>query len=300
MSNMQTIRVAAVSMNGLLGEPERVLNGIAGWCERAAAEKARLVLFPELVIHGHCTPNTWDLAEAVPDGPSVRRLIQFARHHRLFLCVGLSEKERDIVYNTQVVVGPDGYLGKQRKLHLSRDEVLYYKGGRDLNVFDLGPCKVGIAICYDNQFPEIARILALRGMDVLLMPHAARLKMWNDTPESETAARRYSHDYFLAYAMRARENSCFAVFTDQAGRAGYVDIYLRDNPNQPHHAGGALMFGPDGELLASAQAERIRDEMIVATLDAAMLGKQRALPNYTLRTRRPELFGELIREQVSS
>src|SRR3954463_1241785 len=166
---MQTIRVAAVSMNGFLGEPERVLNSIAGWCERAAADKAEFVLFPELVVHGHCTPNTWDLAEPVPEGPSVQRLTQLARHYRQTLCVGLSEKERDIVYNTQVVVGPQGYVGKQRKLHLSRDEVLYYKGGRDLTVLDVGPCKVGIVICYDNQFPEIARVLALRGADVILM-----------------------------------------------------------------------------------------------------------------------------------
>jgi predicted amidohydrolase len=296
---VQTIRVAAVSMNGFLGEPERVLNAMAGWCERAAAEKADLVLFPELVIHGHCTPNTWDLAEPVPDGPSARRLIQLARHYRLVLAAGLSEKERDIVYNTQVVAGPDGYLGKQRKLHLSRDEVLFYKGGREITVIDMGKCKLGIVICYDNQFPEIARILALRGADVLLMPHAARMKMWDDTPTSAGAARRYSHDYFLGHAMRARENACFAVLADQAGRAGYVDAYPRDNPNQPHHAGTALIFGPDGELLASAQAEQIRDEMIVATLDAAVLAKQRALPNYTLRTRRPELFGELVRDQVS-
>ena len=69
---------------------------------------------------------------------------------------------------------------------------------------------------------------------------------------------------------------------------------------QPHHAGVALVFGPDGELLASTQTERIRDEMIAATLDAAVLARQRSLPNYTLRTRRPELFGELLREQVSS
>jgi predicted amidohydrolase len=297
---MQTTRVAAVSMNGFLGEPERVLGQMAGWCERAAAEKADLVLFPELVIHGHCTPNTWDLAEPVPDGPAVRRLVQLARHRRLFLCVGLSEKERDIVYNTQVLVGPDGYIGKQRKLHLSRDEVLHYKGGRDINVLDAGKCKVGIVICYDNQFPEIARVLALRGADVLLMPHAARMKMWNDTAESMAAARRYSHWYFTGHAMRARENACFAVLTDQAGRAGYVDTYPHDHPNQPHHAGVAHVFGPDGALLASTQADVIRDEMIVATLDADMLAKQRALPNYTLRTRRPELFGELVRDQVSS
>jgi predicted amidohydrolase len=172
---MQTTRVAAVSMNGFLGEPERVLNTMAGWCERASAEKADLVLFPELVIHGHCTPNTWDLAEPVPDGPSVQRLAQLARRYRMVLCAGLSEKERDIVYNTVVVVGPDGYIGKQRKLHLSRDEVLFYKGGRDLSVFDTGRCRVGIIICYDNQFPEVARVLALRGAEVLLMPHAARV-----------------------------------------------------------------------------------------------------------------------------
>jgi predicted amidohydrolase len=287
-------------MNGFLGEPERVLGAIAGWCERAAAEKADLVLFPELVIHGHCTPNTWDLAEPVPDGPSVRRLAQLARHYRLVLSAGLSEKERDIVFNTQVLVGPDGFIGKQRKLHLSRDEVLFYKGGRDINVFDTGKCKVGTIICYDNQFPEIARILALRGADVLLMPHAARMKMWDDTPESEAAARRHSHDYFRLHGMRARENACFAVFADQAGRAGYVDAYPREHPNQPHHAGSALVFGPDGEVLAATQAERIQDEMVTATLDAKVLGAQRSLPNYTLRTRRPELFGELVREQVSS
>jgi predicted amidohydrolase len=297
---MQTTRVAAVSMNGFLGQPERVLAGIAGWCERAVAQKADLVLFPELVVHGHCTPNTWELAEPVPDGPSVRRLIQLARQFRLVLCVGLSEKERDIVYNTQVLVGPDGYLGKQRKLHLSRDEVFYYKGGRDLTVFDIGPCKVGIVICYDNQFPEVARVLALRGADVICMPHAGRFKLWDDTPDSEAAARRYTHHFLTKYALRARENACFAVLTDQAGRAGYVDCWPRDSENQPHHAGAALVWGPDGELIASTQEERIQEEMIVATLDAGLLARERSLANYMLRTRRPELFGELVREQVTS
>jgi len=297
---MQTIRVAAVSMNGFLGQPQRVLHDIARWCERAAAEKAELVLFPELVVHGHCTPNTWRLAEPVPEGPSVQRLTQLARQFRLALCAGLSEKERDIVYNTQVLVGPDGYLGKQRKLHLSRDEAFYYKGGRDLNVFDVGPCKVGVVICYDNQVPEVARVLALRGAEVLCMPHAGRFRLWDDTPESEAAARRYSHAFLKKYALRARENACFAVLADQAGRAGYVDCWPRDSENQPHHAGAALIWGPDGELLAATQEERIAEEMIVATLDAELLGRERALANYMLRTRRPELFGELVRDQVSS
>jgi predicted amidohydrolase len=217
----------------------------------------------------------------------------------MFLSVGLCEKEKDLVFNTQVLVGPDGYVGKQRKLHMSRDEVLFYKGGRELPVFDVGFGKVGTVICYDNQFPELARILALRGADVLLMPHAARIKMWKDTAESMSAARRHTHDYFIScYAMRARENACFAVLANQAGRAGYVDAYPRESPSQPHHCGGALVFAPDGELLASTQRDVIQDEMIVQELDAKQLAAERSLPNYTLKTRRPELYGELVREQV--
>jgi len=297
---MRATRVAAVSMNGFQGEPERVLRAIDSWCAKAVEAKADLVLFPELVIHGHCTPNTWEVAEAVPEGPSVAALCEIAARHGLVISAGMSEKERDLVYNTQVLVGPKGYIGKQRKLHLSRDEVYHYKGGKDINVFDLGFCKVGTVICYDNQFPEIARILALRGADVILMPHAARFKPWADTPEEEAAARRHSHAFVSLYALRARENSCFAVLTDQAGRAGTLASYPPDHENQPHHAGVAIIWGPGGEVLASTQQERVIEEMIVADLDPMALTRERSLANYMLKTRRPELFEELVKDQVSS
>ena len=113
-------------------------------------------------------------------------------------------------------------------------------------------------------------------------------------------ARRHSHDYVAVYGLRARENSCFAVLTDQAGRAGTLDSYPKDHENQPHHAGVAMIWGPDGHLLASSQKDRVQEEMIVADLDPALLARERSLANYGLRTRRPELFGELVREQVSS
>ena len=294
---MKTTRIAAVSMNGYLGEPARVLRNIEDWCGRASEQGVDLVLFPELVIHGHCSPNTAALAEPVPDGPSVRQLIGLARRYRLFLCAGLAEQYQDAVYDTQVLAGPNGYCGSQRKLHMSRDEGRYYERGTAIDVLDIGKCKVGIGICYDNEFPEVTRILALRGADVLLMPHASRDARWDDSPESEAAARRFIHDHHLPFAMRAKENACYVVLADQAGRAGYVGDYPRDHPNQPHHAGAALVFAPDGSLLASSQRDRIRDEMVVAILDAASLERERAHPNYQLRTRRPELFGDLVRAQ---
>jgi predicted amidohydrolase len=291
---MQKIRVAGISMNGLLGQTRENLNRIEQWSEKAKKEGAELVLFPELVVHGHCDPNTWYNAESVPEGPSTQRLCQLAARLRLVLCVGLSEKEDDIVYNTQVLAGPAGYLGMQRKIHLSRDEVIYYEGGTEMPVFDVGKCRVGIVICYDNSFPEPARILALQGAEVLLMPHAARMKTWSDTAESEKEAVAYTHRFYKTmYPTRAYENACYAVVCDQAGRAGYVDVYPKDSPNQPHHAGGCLVIDPLGEIAAETQCERIQEDMLVADLLPEKLWEARSKPNYTIRQRRPELFSRL-------
>lgn len=296
---MQDIRVAAISVNSPLGDISGVLEGIDNWCQLATEQGAELLLFPELQIVGHCTPNTWELSESIPDGPSTQRVTEFARKYNCYISVGLAEKENDIVFNSQILVGPHGYIGKQRKIHLSRDEVLFYKGGREIPVFDIGKCKIGTIICYDNQFPEMARILALRGADVLLMPHAARLKMWEDTPQSMAVARQHTHDYFISsYTMRARENACFALLANQAGRAGYVNDYPKDSPAQPHHGGGAIIFAPDGEVIGCSQREIIQDEMIVADLTAKKIAAERSIPNYTLKTRRPELYEELVKEQV--
>jgi len=293
---MESFKIAAVSMNSPFDELEWVFGQMDASCQKAAEADARLIVFPELLIHSHCNPKTWELAEAVPEGSSVQRCIELAKKYGLVLSVGISEKPRDIVFNTQFLVGPDGYIGKQRKIHLSRDETLYYKGGRDIDVHDLGFCKVGTIICYDNQFPEVARILALKGADILLMPHAARIRMWDDTPESAAAARQHSIDFFTScYAMRARENACFAVLANMAGRAGHLDTYPAGSPAHPHHCGGGIVFAPDGEVLASTQRDEIRDEMIICELDPSRLAAERSLPNYTLRTRRPELYDELVR-----
>ncbi len=295
---MQDIRVAAVSMNSEFEKRQHVLERIERFTEQAAGEGVELILFPELVVHGHCTPNTWELAEPVPDGPATQRLLEIASRFGVVISAGLSEKENDIVYNTQVLVGPQGYLGSQRKLHLSRDETFFYKGGREVRVFDLGKCKVGMVICYDNQFPEVDRLVALKGADVILMPHAAREGRWDDSPESATRAREKVFDFFTScYRMRARENACYCVFADQAGRAGYVDSLPREHYNQPHHPGGAMIIDPLGNVQKHAQLEKICDEMIVDDLTAKRLSIARSHPNYTLRTRRPELFGDLVTQR---
>ena len=90
--------------------------------------------------------------------------------------------------------------------------------------------------------------------------------------------------------MRAYENACYAVVCNQAGRAGYVDVYPPDSPNQPHHAGGCLVIDPLGEVVAKTQSEQVKEEMLVVDLLPEKLWEARSLPNYTIRQRRPELF----------
>lgn len=291
---MQSIRVAAVQMNGLLGQTKHNLDEIQSWCIRAAEKGAELALFPELAIHGHwVAPECWSAAEAVPGGPSVKRLEQIATERQLFVSVGMSEKERDVVYNCQVLVGPDGYIGKSRKLHMSEDEGLMFTGGAAMPVFDIGKCKIGTVICYDAIFPEVTRILTLNGAEVFLMPSAGRCGPWNQ--QTEAAVAKKAKEALSSYRMRAVENAAFAVITNQAGKAGTVDFYRDDYRRQPYHGGGSLAFAPDGALLAESQAEKIEAEMIVAELTHEDFAKARAHTNFPLRKRRPELYGDLLR-----
>ena len=156
-------------------------------------------------------------------------------------------------------------------------------------VFDIGKCRVGTIICYDNSLPEVPRILALKGADVLLMPHAARLKTWTDDPESERKAAAYSGRYFhMIASARAYENSCYSVLCNQAGRAGIVDTYPKDSPNQPNHAGGCIVVDPLGEVAARTSFERIEEEMVVADLlpETAVGGPQPAQLHATPETPR--------------
>ena len=291
---MQSIRVAAVQINGLLGKAERNLDEVESWSIRATEQGAELVLFPELAIHGHwMAPECWSAAEAVPGGPSVKRLEQIARERQVYLSVGMSEKEKDLVYNCQVLIGPQGFIGKSRKIHMSEDEGLMYVGGAAIPVFDIGKCKVGSVICFDALYPEITRTLALNGAEVFLMPSAGRCGPWD--PQTETAVARQAKESLSWYRMRAVENAAFAVITNQAGKAGTVEYYREDYRRQPYHGGGSLVFAPDGSLLAESSGVAIQAELIIADMKSEDIARIRADANFPLRKRRPELYGDLLR-----
>jgi len=286
---VQDITIAAIQMNARLGEVERNLDSIERWARQAAAAGAELVCFPELCISGHwCAGEVWSVAEPVPEGPSCRRLGKLARELGIYLSVGLAELQAGIAYNTQVIIGPTGVIGKQRKLHMSADEYFHFRTGTRIPVLDIGKCRLGIGICYDNIFPEVARIAAVKGAEVYLMPHAARIGAWPQTTgEQQQVVATNKKLWAKVYAARAYDNGMYVVVCNQAGPAG------EEPPT--NHGGGIMVFDPAGELIAESRTRVIEEEMVVCRLQAELFAQRRKASCFNLQTRRPEIYGELTK-----
>ena len=145
----------------------------AQFIEEAARQKADLVVLPETLTQTGNGLSYVEAAEPIP-GPSTEYFGELARKHDVHLVVGLVEREKHIVYNTGVLIGPDGKLiGKYRKVALPRTEIeAGVTPGHEYPVFDTRFGKVGIMICYDGFFPEPARQLSNRGAEVIAFPVA--------------------------------------------------------------------------------------------------------------------------------
>ncbi len=139
----------------------------------AAARKADLLVLPETIT---CTGNGLsyaDAAEPIP-GPSTEYFGSLAKKHAMHLVVGLVERDAPLMYNTAVLIGPDGALmGKYRKVALPRTEIGWgVAPGHEYPVFDTRIGKIGMMVCYDGFFPEVARQLSLRGAEIIAFPVA--------------------------------------------------------------------------------------------------------------------------------
>ena len=291
---MKDFRVAAVQMNALLGKVEENLAAHEAWAARAADAGAQLVVFPESSVSSHlCEAGASRYAEPVPGGPSTQRLLAAAKRHGLFIGAGLAELANGAVYNSYVLVGPEGVVGVQRKVHPSGDEYFFYRAGSSFDVFDLPFARVGVNVCADNNFPESSRVSALKGAEVLLSVHAARCGPAPKDADDERARVRESKDSSRR-RLRGRvvDNGFFLVFTNQSGLAGQVkEEGGWTNTRDVVHAGGVLIFKPDGEVIAESKGERFGDETVVADLKAEDLAAVRGRKCFNLTLRRPEAYG---------
>ena len=179
---------------------------------KAAAEKADLIVLPETLTYFASGRSMSDCAESIP-GPSTDYFGTLAKQHDLYIVAGLVERDEYRVFNVAVLIGPDGkVVGKYRKVALPRTEIdAGVEAGDDYPVFDTRFGKVGMMVCYDGFYPEVARELSNRGAEVIAFP------VWGCNP--------------LLASARACENHVFVVsstYTDFASNWMITAIFGRD------------------------------------------------------------------------
>lgn len=246
---MNPITIAAVSCMIISGSPEANLARIELWARRAAEAGADLALFNETSVTGYWMDRRIrDLAEPL-DGPSVRRLHELAAELNIVLAVGLAEREGEKVYNSHILVGPQGLIGSHRKSALPSGEEKWFDIGDDAHVFDVKGRKIGVAICFESVAPDTCKALADNGAEIILAPYM------NGVTAQEIAEGK--RPYFLE---RARTNRVWYVAVDQCG----VDY---SEPSRLTSPGAAAFVDPDGKMVLTTSLEETGEHMLMHRIE---------------------------------
>lgn len=274
---MTRIKVAVLQFESEVGQIGCNVDRSLDHIQQAAADGARVVVLPELCQSGYdLTPEAAAAAAEEIGGETVARWAAAAREHEVYIVAGLCERDGDAVYNSAVLVGPQGHIGTYRKCHrFFRETEVFRPGNLGFPVFDLGWGKVGLLICYDLRFPEAVRLLALRGADLVCVPTAwvtLRGQRWDD--------RGYCMQAYCVMA-HASMNRLFMACADTIGPY-----------RETTFLGGSLICGPDGWPLAGpAPSDRPTCLMAEVELKQARTKAQNAA-NDLLADRRTDVYGD--------
>ncbi len=294
--HMRDFRIALVQQKSLVGFKNRNIENTVSWINKAKENGASVVCFPELNITGHAgCVDMIGQAEKVPGGKSIDLLCELAAKLNIYICAGIAEDDNGIHYNTQFIVGPEGFLGKQRKTHLSADEYFYFRAGTNLQIFDLPIARLGIIICYDNVFPEISRVFAIKGCELLLCPHAARIGSWpfdnlpNDTADRLKVVEDNKKEWQMVHKCRAFDNGVYVALCNMVG-----DSIPEQKNIYAYHAGGCMVINPEGNVVDESHSKDVNEEILVVPLYGEKVSEIRRQTCFNLQTRRVEVFKDLM------
>jgi predicted amidohydrolase len=277
---MREITVAIVQMKPLLGEPEENLVKMSEMIGTIASQqKVDLIVFPELITSGNELGLRFtELAQRIP-GPTVNLIAQRANDYGIFVAFGMASKEKveSVLYNSAVLVGPDGELVETyNKIHLRGEERMAFREGFKLPVAETEIGNIGLMLGYDLAYPEVARSLALDGADLICVManwEAANVDEW------KTYVR-----------ARAYENSMYMVAANRVGE----DVTLT-------FGGESLIVGPRGELYASLSEETDEETgeplegFAVARIDLDDVRKFREEFQF-IQTRQPATYRSIVKK----
>ena len=269
----QPYKVATIQFEPTLFEKDRNVAQLLELCERAAEAGAKLIVTPEMGTTGYCWRDRKEVApfvERIP-GPSTDRFAALARKHDCYIVVGMPEVDEDGIYfNSAVLVGPEGIVGRHRKTHPYISEPKWAAAG-DLHnqVFETKLGRIGLLICMDIHFLETARVMALRGADVI-----CHISNW--------LAERTPAPYWIS---RAFENGCYVVESNRWGFERTVQF-----------SGGSCVISPDGHVIATIDKG---DGFALAEIDPERARARHVAGERAFIQRRPELYTELLSDTFS-
>jgi len=266
---MEDLRVAAVSMLSAIGNKAENLSRMESLVRKAVQSGAQAVCFPELNISGYSLKkNQAGIAEAIP-GPSSEAVWQMAQKNEVLILAGLVEKKDGEIFISHFVASPGGILGAYRKIHLGTMEEGIFQTGEECPVFRYRGTSLGIELCFDGHFPELSTILALKGAEIIFIPHAS--------PRESGDEKRGRWLRYLS--ARAYDNSVFVVACNPTGKTENGFVF----------PGAGVILDPKGEVLASSQGEE--EELVHGALRKEALLKVRENPHgFFLNRRRPEIY----------
>jgi omega-amidase len=261
------MKIAAAQISCSLGDLDANLRKIDNFSTRAKKAGAELVAFPEMTDTGYSMPVIQKCATNWKDG-AVPQIQKIASNHSIAIVCGVSEREGNAIYNSQVVVDSAGTIAaKYRKIHLfgvpPNDETECFSPGKDLGDFEYNDLHFGLSICYDLRFPEIYRKLVLdRSVNAFVISSA-----W--------PFPRVHHFRHLALA-RAIENQSYVIAVNRVGVDDGVTC-----------CGSSAIIDPYGILIAAASPDR--EELLHSELSADVVSSVRSRINI-LGDRRPDLY----------
>jgi predicted amidohydrolase len=275
---MRNVRVAGVQMDPKILEKEKNLSKCLEFLETAAKKSAEIIVFPECALTGYCFSSleeSFSVAEPV-FGPSSRAIAALCRELNVYTIIGLIEKDGEKYYNTVVLIGPKGLIGKYRKLHLPFLGIDRFvdPGDQPLKVFETGVGRIGMNICFDIRMPESARVLTLLGAESIMLP--------TNWPKGADLVPKY------VINARAYENRVNVIAVNRVGKERGFEFI-----------GQSKIVDYSGKTLVEANS--LEEEIIFATIDLDGARKKHIvlvpgefeLPLF--KRRRPEFYGLLVK-----
>lgn len=274
------VTVASLQMEPLFGQTARNVAHSITLIEQAAAKGAKLVVLPELCNTGYVFQSRAELrnlAEVIPEGPSTQAWIEAAARLDLYIVAGITERDGERFYNSAVLIGPSGLIGRYRKIHLWGEEALFFTpGDLGIPVFDTALGRISCIICYDCWFPETFRLAALQGAELMCVP-----TNWVPIPGQDPKREAMANILVMA---AAHSNSLFIIAADRVGT----------ERGQPF-IGQSLIVGHAGWPMAGP-ASYDKEEVLLAEINLADARRKRNWNdfNQVLRDRRTDVYDRML------